>query len=148
MITALVLFKVERGKTPRLANQLGAIQEVVEVLSITGEYDLMAKIQVREYENLSDIVTEKMQNTDGVLETRTMMAFKTYKFPELATGAPNVELGPPAAETAATLHPGRHRRRHARLQRPGDPQHLRRGRPRSTPRLPGAQQCRHPLRQR
>jgi anthranilate phosphoribosyltransferase len=107
MITALVLFKVERGKTPRLANQLGAIQEVVEVLSITGEYDLMAKIQVREYENLSDIVTEKMQNTDGVLETRTMMAFKTYKFPELATGAPNVELGPPAAETAATLENGR-----------------------------------------
>ena len=100
MITALVLFKVERGKTPRLANQLGAIQEVVEVLSITGEYDLMAKIQVHAYENLSDIVTEKMQNTDGVLETRTMMAFKTYKFHELAAGAPNIVLMPPSDQQA------------------------------------------------
>lgn len=108
MITALVLFKVERGRIPRLANQLGAIQEVVEVLSITGEYDLMAKIQVREYENLSDIVTEKIQNTEGVLETRTMMAFKTYKFRELAAGAPDVVLMPPSArQSADTLENGR-----------------------------------------
>jgi anthranilate phosphoribosyltransferase len=106
MITALVLFKAEKGKIPGLANQLGAIEEVVEVLSITGEYDLMAKIQVRDYENLSDIVTEKMQNTEGVLDTRTMMAFKTYKFHELAAGAPGVMMMPPA-ETAAALENGK-----------------------------------------
>lgn len=108
MITALVLFKVERGKIPRLANQLGAIEEVVEVLSITGEHDLMAKIQVRDYEMLSDIVTEKMQGIDSVLETRTMMAFKTYKFHELAAGAPEMELAPPPdPQSAAALDTGR-----------------------------------------
>jgi anthranilate phosphoribosyltransferase len=101
MITALVLFKAEKGKIPGLANQLGAIEEVVEVLSITGEYDLMAKIQVQEYESLSDIVTEKLQNTEGVLSTRTMMAFKTYKFHELATGAPNGMMVPQPVEEAA-----------------------------------------------
>jgi anthranilate phosphoribosyltransferase len=101
MITALVLFKAEKGKIPGLANQLGAIEEVVEVLSITGEYDLMAKIQVQEYESLSDIVTEKLQNTEGVLSTRTMMAFKTYKFHELAAGAPNGMMVPQPAEEAA-----------------------------------------------
>ncbi len=108
MITALVLFKAEKGKIPRLATQLGAIDEVVEVLSITGEYDLMAKVQVREYENLSDIVTDKMQNTDGVLGTRTMMAFKTYKFRELAEGAPAALMVPAAVEeAAAALENGR-----------------------------------------
>ncbi len=108
MITALVLFKAAKGKIPGLANQLGAIEEVVEVLSITGEYDLMAKIQVRDYENLSDIVTEKMQNTEGVLETRTMMAFKTYKFHELAAGAPNVMIGPAdTEETTAVVESGK-----------------------------------------
>ena len=66
----------------------------------------MAKIQVREYENLSDIVTEKMQNTEGVLETKTMMAFKTYKFHELAEGAPNVMIVPPK-ETAAVVENGK-----------------------------------------
>ena len=108
MITALVLFKVEKGKTTGLATQLGAIEEVVEVLSITGEYDLIAKIQVREYEHLSDIVTDKMQNTEGVLATRTMMAFKTYKFRELAEGAPTSLIVPPSAEEAtATIENGK-----------------------------------------
>lgn len=101
MITALVLFKAEKGRIPGLANQLGAIDEVVEVLSITGEYDLIAKIQVREYEHLSDIVTEKMQNTEGILSTRTMMAFKTYKFRQLAEGAPTALVVAPSAEEAA-----------------------------------------------
>lgn len=103
MITALVLFKVERGKISTLAHQLGAIEDVVEVLSITGEYDLLAKIQVRDYDSLSDIVTEKMQNLDGVLTTRTMMAFKTYKFHELAEGAPSVLLAPPSPEEALSI---------------------------------------------
>lgn len=107
MITALVLFKAEKGKISGLANQLGAIEEVVEVLSITGEYDLMAKIQVHDYENLSDIVTEKMQNTEGVLETKTMMAFKTYKFHELAEGAPNVMIIPSSGETTEVVESGK-----------------------------------------
>jgi len=108
MITALVLFKAEKGKIPGLANQLGAIEDVVEVLSITGEHDLMAKIQVREYESLCDIVTEKMQNIEGVLATRTMMAFKTYKFHELAEGAPLGMIGPePTEEAAAAVENGK-----------------------------------------
>lgn len=102
MITALVLFKAEKGKIPWLANQLGAIDEVVEVLSITGDHDLMAKIQVRDYESLSDIVTDKMQNIEGVLDTRTMLAFKTYKFHGLSTGAPAGMIVPePSVESRA-----------------------------------------------
>ncbi len=61
MITALTMFKVEKGMVSKLALKLGAIDEVVEVLSITGEHDLIAKIQVKEYESLSDIVTERLQ---------------------------------------------------------------------------------------
>ena len=108
MITALVLFKAQKGMIPGLATQLGAVDEVVEVYSITGEHDLMAKIQVREYEHLSDIVAEKMQNMEGVLSTRTMMAFKTYKFRELGEGAPTALIVPPAvADAAETVENGK-----------------------------------------
>jgi anthranilate phosphoribosyltransferase len=106
MVTSIVMFKVEKGKIPSLATQLGAVDEVVEVLSITGEYDLMAKIQVREYEHLSDIVTDKMQNLEGVLATRTMMAFKTYKFPVLAEGDP-AGFQPLPAEEVGTIENGK-----------------------------------------
>lgn len=109
MITALTMFKVEKGMIAKLAPRLGAIDEVVEVLSTTGEYDLIAKIQVREYEGLSDIVTEKMQNIEGVLSTRTLLAFKTYKFSGLAEGAPATLVAPStsAEEMAETIELGR-----------------------------------------
>ncbi len=103
MITALVLFKAEKGKIPKLATQLGAIDEVVEVLSITGEYDLMAKGQVRECEHLSDIGTEKMQKTEGVRGTPTMTTFKTYKSHELSVGAPAALVVPPSDEDATQV---------------------------------------------
>ncbi|MFP4451836.1 MAG: Lrp/AsnC ligand binding domain-containing protein [Desulfobacterales bacterium] len=45
MITALVLFKAEKGIIPRLADQLGSIEEVVEVLSITGEFDFIYRLR-------------------------------------------------------------------------------------------------------
>jgi len=86
MITAFVLVKVEKGKIQEVASNLGAFEEVKEVFSITGEYDLLVRVQVKEYENMSDIVTEKFQKIDGLLHTRTMMAFKTYKFSDLSEG--------------------------------------------------------------
>ena len=107
MITAVVLFKIEKGKTPNVATQLGDIDEVVEVLSVTGEHDLMAKVQVREYDALSDIVTEKMQQLDGVLSTKTMMAFKTYKFRGLEEGAPSALLAPPTQDAAVVVEAGK-----------------------------------------
>jgi len=84
MITALVLIKVEKGKIQDVASILGQFEEVKEVFSVTGEYDLVAKVQVKEYENMSDIVTDKFQSIDEIVSTRTMMAFKTYKFMDLA----------------------------------------------------------------
>ncbi|MCD6215012.1 MAG: anthranilate phosphoribosyltransferase [Candidatus Desulfofervidus sp.] len=86
MVTAFVLAKVEKGEIQEVASNLGAFEEVKEVFSITGEYDLLVKVQVKEYENMSDIVTEKFQKIDGLLYTRTMMAFKTYKFFDLSEG--------------------------------------------------------------
>jgi anthranilate phosphoribosyltransferase len=108
MITALVLVEAEKGTISKLAAQLGEIDEVVEVLSVTGEYDLAVKIQVREYESLSEIVTVKMQNIEGILSTRTMMAFKTYKFKGLMEGAPpTVAPTPPEPSHPAKMEEGR-----------------------------------------
>lgn len=100
MITALVEFKVARGSVNRLALELGAIDEVVEVLSVTGEWDLIARVQVKEYESLADVVTDKM-DLDGILETRTTTAFRTYRFQELSEGAP-ATTPPPASNGADT----------------------------------------------
>lgn len=80
MIRALVLMNVERGKVPMTAKQLAAMDEVVDVYSVAGDYDLVAIIQSAEYERLAEIVTEKLQAIDTVSHTTTLMAFRNYKF--------------------------------------------------------------------
>lgn len=79
MIRALVLMHVERGKVPATAKQLAAMDEVIDVYSVTGDYDLVAIIQCAEYERLAEIVTEKLQAITTVTQTKTLMAFRSYK---------------------------------------------------------------------
>ncbi len=80
MIRALVLMNIERGKVPVAAKQLAAMDEVVDVYSVAGGYDLVAIVQSQEYERLAEIVTEKLQTIDHVSSTTTLMAFRNYKF--------------------------------------------------------------------
>lgn len=80
MIRALVLMKIKRGLVPAMAKQLAEMNEVVDVYSVTGPYDLVAIIQSAEYERLAEIVTEKLQGLDAIEQTTTLMAFRNYKF--------------------------------------------------------------------
>ena len=80
MIRALVMMHVERGKVPDTAKRLAAMDEVVDVYSVAGGYDLVAIIQSEEYQRLAEIVTEKLQAIDTVTDTTTLMAFRNYKF--------------------------------------------------------------------
>ncbi|MDD4267593.1 MAG: Lrp/AsnC ligand binding domain-containing protein [Pirellulales bacterium] len=80
MIRALVMMHVERGKVPDTAKRLAAMDEVVDVYSVAGGYDLVAIIQSEEYQRLAEIVTEKLQAIETVTDTTTLMAFRNYKF--------------------------------------------------------------------
>lgn len=80
MIRALVLMNVERGKVPATAKRLADMDEVVDVYSVAGDYDLVALVQSEEYERLAEIVTEKLQAIEAVRRTTTLMAFRNYKF--------------------------------------------------------------------
>ncbi len=80
MIRALVLMNIQRGQVPKTAKQLAGMDEVVDVYSVTGDYDLVAIVQSEEYERLAEIVTEKVQAIPTVARTTTLMAFRNYKF--------------------------------------------------------------------
>ncbi|MCD6505398.1 Lrp/AsnC ligand binding domain-containing protein [Candidatus Poribacteria bacterium] len=80
MISAIVLINVQKGQLPRVVRQLGEIEEVTEIYSVAGRYDIVAKVQVEEYERMSEVVTEKLQAVEGIASTETLMAFKMYKF--------------------------------------------------------------------
>jgi len=83
MITALVLMKVDRKAVNSTAQALLEIPGVAEVYSITGEYDLVALLKLARYEDLAEVVTERMIALDTIQRTQTMMAFKAYSRADL-----------------------------------------------------------------
>ena len=74
MITALTSIKTARRALDGVVDQLGDIEEVVEIFSITGKWDLVAHVQVRAYENLSDVINGKISRIEGIVDTRTVTA--------------------------------------------------------------------------
>ncbi len=78
MITAFVMLNVEPGHVKPLAEQLLAIAGVTEVYSVTGPYDLIAIVRVREHDQLSELVTEAIAACDGIVSTETVVAFRAF----------------------------------------------------------------------
>ena len=83
MISALVLINVERGKVQETAESLLEIEGVAEVYSVAGEYDLVALLRLRTYEDLADVVTTHVVNLPTITKTHTLMAFQCYSRADL-----------------------------------------------------------------
>lgn len=78
MVNAFVLLKVEPARIAALASALTEIDGVSEVYSVAGDVDLIAIIRVRHHEELAEVVTGRMAGLDGIVETRTMIAYQAF----------------------------------------------------------------------
>jgi DNA-binding Lrp family transcriptional regulator len=78
VITAIVLIKTSVDQIPEIAESIAALEGVSEVYSVTGTYDLVAMVRVREHEQLADVIPGKLNKVAGVRETETHIAFRTY----------------------------------------------------------------------
>ena len=76
MITAIILLNTERTKVNEAGAQLATLEGVDEVYSVSGRYDLIAIIHLRDLEDLADLATEKLIKIDGITHTESMVAFK------------------------------------------------------------------------
>ncbi|WNO10686.1 Lrp/AsnC ligand binding domain-containing protein [Teredinibacter sp. KSP-S5-2] len=78
MVTSIILFCVERQSINDVAEKLADMGQVSEVYSVSGNYDLVAIVRVKDNDDLADFVTNDLVNVEGILETDTMLAFKAY----------------------------------------------------------------------
>ena len=78
MVTAMVLINAERSKVDETAQKLVDLEGVAEVYSVAGPYDLVAIVRVDTNEELASIVTGSMLKLDGIEDTTTLIAFRTY----------------------------------------------------------------------
>lgn len=78
MITALVLITAEPGTVRALAEELLEIDGVTEVYSVAGPYDLVAIVRVKEHDQLSDLVTDRIATRAGIVSSETLVAFRAF----------------------------------------------------------------------
>jgi DNA-binding Lrp family transcriptional regulator len=78
MVTAVVLVTTEAERVREAAQAILQIEGVTEVYSVTGPYDLVVMVRIREFERLAEIVPEKLAQVPGVARTETMVAFRAY----------------------------------------------------------------------
>jgi DNA-binding Lrp family transcriptional regulator len=70
VIAAYILIQTEPGKAAIVAAALRDLPGVTETASLAGPYDVIARAQAREIDELAKLVTSQVHALDGV--TRTM----------------------------------------------------------------------------
>jgi DNA-binding Lrp family transcriptional regulator len=78
MTHAIVLIEAERDAMLTLGGALADLPGVAEAYSVTGEWDFVAIIRVREHEQLAEVITGTILTLDGVVRTQTMVAFEAF----------------------------------------------------------------------
>ncbi|MFC7725128.1 Lrp/AsnC family transcriptional regulator [Nocardioides sp. GCM10028917] len=78
MITAIVFVKADVARIPEVAEAIASLDGVSEVYSVTGTIDLIALVRVREHEDVASVVADRLNKVEGVTETETHIAFRTY----------------------------------------------------------------------
>lgn len=79
MQTIFVLVKCELGRAYDVADEaVQSVEQVSEVYSISGQYDLMMKFHLDDEIDIGRFVTSRVQTLEGVKDTFTIITFKAF----------------------------------------------------------------------
>ena len=78
MTHAVVLIGAERTAISELGGRLADVEGVAEAYSVTGEWDFVAILRVRNPEEVAQVVTHRFAELPGIKNTHTMVAFEVF----------------------------------------------------------------------
>ncbi|VVB59958.1 putative HTH-type transcriptional regulator [uncultured archaeon] len=72
MAIGFILINVAPAHEHDVYNKLSKIPQIVELHPLFGEYDLIAKIDAKDFEELGIIIVNKIRSIIGILDTKTL----------------------------------------------------------------------------
>ncbi|HEC03751.1 MAG TPA: Lrp/AsnC family transcriptional regulator [Phycisphaerales bacterium] len=78
MVTAIVLLTAKRDKVHPIAEALADINEITEVYSTAGRYDLAVIVRGENNESLEELITTRLLKVEGIVKSETLIAFRAY----------------------------------------------------------------------
>ena len=76
---AIILCKLGINVIKKVIEEIKAIPQIKKVMSLTGDYDLLAEIEVDSSEELYDIFSEKIDLIDGIIASNTHVVMKAWE---------------------------------------------------------------------
>jgi DNA-binding Lrp family transcriptional regulator len=79
MKAIFVMVKCDLGQAYKVADEaVQGVEQVSEVYSTSGQYDLLMKCYLDEDADIGHFVTERIQTLPGVKDTFTLITFKAF----------------------------------------------------------------------
>ena len=78
MTHAIVLIQADRSAIKTLGGELADVPGVAEAYSVTGEWDFVAMLRVRDPAEVAEVVTHRFAALEGIKNTQTLVAFEAY----------------------------------------------------------------------
>lgn len=81
----MVLVRATRDGMPTLGSRLADIPGIAEVYTVTGSWDFVGIVRVRQQQELAEVVTQRLVKLEGIERTETMVAFQQFSAHDLET---------------------------------------------------------------
>jgi DNA-binding Lrp family transcriptional regulator len=76
MFKGFLLINTSPENEHKVYNRLSKISEINELYPLFGEYDLLAQIELKDYDTLINIIQKNIKNIDGILDTKLLNGSK------------------------------------------------------------------------
>ncbi len=78
-ITTIIIIQTESEKHEYVKEELSKLEEVSEVYSVSGEYDILIKVWVSNIEELNQLMNTKIRSVEGVEDLTEMIVMERVK---------------------------------------------------------------------
>ena len=78
-VRTLIHVNVDTKYADTIAQQLADLDEITDVLLVTGDIDLVVKARFDSYTELKNFILKEISGIKGIKETKTFLIVSTYK---------------------------------------------------------------------
>ena len=76
MAIGFVLVSTAPSKEHEVYNEMMKIKEISDLYPLFGEFDLIAKVEARNFNQLGQIIMDKIRTIEGIVDTKTLTGIK------------------------------------------------------------------------
>ncbi len=72
LVLGFIFIRIESKYEVKAFRSLRKVSEIKDLTPLFGEFDVLAKVEARDFGDLSMIVLKKIRTIEGVVETKTL----------------------------------------------------------------------------